>query len=447
MKSLFTILFLIATTASIAQDADKAVTIVVSGQGQTTEDAKNNALRNAIEQAFGAFISSKTEIVNDNLIKDEIISITSGNIQKYEVLTEVVIPSAGFATTLKATVSVSKLTSFCERKGFEIEFKGSLFAFNAEQQKLNEKNELIAINDVLEISKKLLEKSFSANLNAGEPLSAGGDLYYLPTTIDISVNDNANASMTYLYENIKKIAMTQDEVSNYLKVNKPVYPFTTFKSLEPVNVEIKFWEWDYNTYNGRLNSLAELTFAQYVDNKKRKYSNANSIIKGGMECKYRSDLYTHQILYFRNSQTSERIYNLIENSISSISRFAVKSNLGNVKFELKYIGGVIPIHETEEYRAFELYNKRGFDIAYSSSSPGFWSNSAVFENKKYTKDMNQFWTDFRKNRIFDETYSQNWKPVVIHEFKNNTVVCKAFINIILSLDEMRKTSALTITME
>jgi hypothetical protein len=45
-------------------------------------------LRSAIEQAFGAFISSKTEILNDNLVKDEIVSVSNGNIQKFEVLSE-----------------------------------------------------------------------------------------------------------------------------------------------------------------------------------------------------------------------------------------------------------------------------------------------------------------------------------------------------------------------
>jgi hypothetical protein len=45
---------------SIAQDADKTVSITVSGSGKTQEEAKQVALRSAIEQAFGTFISSKT---------------------------------------------------------------------------------------------------------------------------------------------------------------------------------------------------------------------------------------------------------------------------------------------------------------------------------------------------------------------------------------------------
>ena len=58
---LFGIITLLANV-SFAQE-DKTVTLTVSGQGQTQDEAKQNALRNAIEQAFGTFISSNTEIL------------------------------------------------------------------------------------------------------------------------------------------------------------------------------------------------------------------------------------------------------------------------------------------------------------------------------------------------------------------------------------------------
>ncbi len=97
----------IDANVSFAQEAN-TVTLTVSGQGKTQDDAKQNALRNAIEQAFGTFISSNTEILNDELVKDEIVSIANGNIQKFEVISEVEVPEAGHATTLKVTVSVTK---------------------------------------------------------------------------------------------------------------------------------------------------------------------------------------------------------------------------------------------------------------------------------------------------------------------------------------------------
>lgn len=92
MKKNILLLFFLFSYNIFAQD-DKTVTLVVNGHGKTQDEARQNALRSAIEQAFGAFISSKTEILNDKLIKDEIVSVTNGNIQNYEVINEVQIPN------------------------------------------------------------------------------------------------------------------------------------------------------------------------------------------------------------------------------------------------------------------------------------------------------------------------------------------------------------------
>ena len=117
MKKITSLLMILFFSLIINAQEDKTVTLTVSAQGQTQDEAKQNALRNAIEQAFGTFISSNTEILNDELVKDKIVSVSSGNIQNFEVISEVQISDGGYATTLKATVSVTKLTSFVESKG------------------------------------------------------------------------------------------------------------------------------------------------------------------------------------------------------------------------------------------------------------------------------------------------------------------------------------------
>lgn len=55
--------------------------LVVTGDGNTKENAVQAALRSAIEQAFGTFVSSNTQILNDELVKDEIATVTTGNIK------------------------------------------------------------------------------------------------------------------------------------------------------------------------------------------------------------------------------------------------------------------------------------------------------------------------------------------------------------------------------
>jgi hypothetical protein len=224
MKQLILIVTLAFSINAYAQD-DKTVTLVASGQGKTQDEAKQNALRNAIEQAFGTFISSKTEILNDNLVKDEIISVANGNIQKFEIISEVQIPNGDYATSLKATVSVTKLTSFVESKGVVVEFKGSILAANVKQQMLNEENEIKSIGNIVGTCKEILDLSCDFSIVRGEPKQKNNDNnnWSVPIIIYVKFNKNIEQFNQYLLNSIKGIAMSQDEVSQYNQLGKKTY--------------------------------------------------------------------------------------------------------------------------------------------------------------------------------------------------------------------------------
>lgn len=226
MKKIVLIIGIITFLANVSfAQEDKTITLTVSGQGQTQDEAKQNALRNAIEQAFGTFISSNTEILNDELVKDEIVSVSNGNIQKFEVISEVQIPDGGYATTLKATVSVTKLTSFIESKGGEIEFKGSLFSFNIKQQVLNEKNEQKAVTDLLFVLKELIDKSFDYNISSGTPevINGNNENWNIPIVITVNMNENFLNMYNYLVNTLKSISLNESEVQDYASLNKEVF--------------------------------------------------------------------------------------------------------------------------------------------------------------------------------------------------------------------------------
>lgn len=241
---------------------DKTVTLTVSGTGKTIEEAKLNALRSAIEQAFGAFISSKTEILNDNLIKDEIVSVASGNVQKYDVVSQIEIPNNGYAVTLNATVSIAKLTSFAESKGVVAQFKGGMFGANIKLQKLNEEAEYIALKNLCKSSFELLLNSIDYNIEIGAPKSNKNVVLGVGTneqmrknrnkiynymydfkngvyirkfnledfTIDITVNLKSNNNLKLFYENFIKtiVSMSMDasEVKNYETFGKSIISIT-----------------------------------------------------------------------------------------------------------------------------------------------------------------------------------------------------------------------------
>jgi ABC-type uncharacterized transport system substrate-binding protein len=88
-------ILIISFTIVNAQSENKDVTITASGSGKTLEDAKQSALRSATEQAFGAFISTKTEMFNDQVVADQMASVSSGNIKSFEILNQDQLPDGG----------------------------------------------------------------------------------------------------------------------------------------------------------------------------------------------------------------------------------------------------------------------------------------------------------------------------------------------------------------
>lgn len=225
MRVLIFILTLAFTLSANAQETNKTVTLVVNGQGKTPEEAKQQALRNAIEQAFGTFISSKTEILNDNLVKDEIISVANGNIQKFEIISEVEIPKVGYATSLKATVSVTKLTSFVESKGVAVEFKGGILAVNIKQQILNEQNETKSMLNIVNTCKEILDLSCDFEIVRGEPKQKSNDnnTWAIPLSINVKFNKNIEKFNQYLFNSIIGLSMSTEEVNQYKQLGKQTY--------------------------------------------------------------------------------------------------------------------------------------------------------------------------------------------------------------------------------
>jgi hypothetical protein len=227
MKQLFLILALAFSINTYAQD-DKTVTLVVSGQGKTQDEARQNALRSAIEQAYGAFISSKTEILNDDLVKDEIVAVANGNIKKYDVVSTNYTPSSDYSITINATVSISKLTDFVEKRGFVIELQGGLFAENIKLQKLYEANELIALDQICTAAKKMFLQSFDYDLNVSQPVASKNntELFEMKMSVDVNINKNYSTSAEYVSKSLQALNCSKETIRDYQQLKKELLHIT-----------------------------------------------------------------------------------------------------------------------------------------------------------------------------------------------------------------------------
>lgn len=232
-KQLTVIVLLCSILTSIFAQEDKTVTLTVIGQGETLDAAKQNAIRSAIEQAFGTFISAKTDILNDKLISEEITSVTTGNIQKYDLLSQTQLAENNWVANIKATVSIDKLTSFAESKGVTVEFKGAIFASNVKIQLLNEKAEQKSIDNLISIIDEPLKKGFNYKLQVSEPKAtdASSQNWELIFKIDVLASKNLEQIFSLVENTLASISLSSAEIETYKSLGKSVWGIPAYSKI------------------------------------------------------------------------------------------------------------------------------------------------------------------------------------------------------------------------
>ncbi len=252
MKKILLILMMLVGIASSAQAQVDEVTLVVSGEGVTKDEATTKALRSAIEQSFGVFVSASTEILNDELVRDEIATVSSGNIKKYTELGAIQLQNGKTEVTLQATVSIKKLTQYAKSHGSSAEFAGAVFAQNMKLIELNRENTTksfqslnrqLALIEGVEISlegrgygdnipKHIYRDFYSCDLSVGNPKADG--------TVDV----------TLTYYTTEKAVMVGTLIANTLAALAipPQY------AKELIQQGFKIYEYEIPTPNNIFNS-------------------------------------------------------------------------------------------------------------------------------------------------------------------------------------------------
>lgn len=198
------------------------VTLTVSGDGVTKKIATDIALRSAIEQAFGVFVSANTSILNDSLVTDEIATISSGNIKKYEEIASFQLPNGNISVTLKATVSISQLVKYVESHGSSVEFAGATFGANMKLKELNKANEIKSIDNMLNQIRSLIPYLFDYKLELEEPKIARNGNYEIDIKVIVIFNNNTEIVNNIIFNTLKSLSLTEQECLDYKNLNIPV---------------------------------------------------------------------------------------------------------------------------------------------------------------------------------------------------------------------------------
>lgn len=208
---------------------NKSVTLVVSGSGTNKDEATKNALRAALEQTYGTFVSSNTQLVNDELVKDEIISVSSGNIEKYSEVSTETLKDGSISVCLQATVSIGKLVKFAQSKGASAELAGSSVVMNVKILKLQKKNELAAISNLLKELETIASNGvFDFKLNASTPTYNNGK-YTVGITVSLYPNQNYILYYKRLAEVLKALSLSEVEAKHYNSLGLQTYYYRFYE--------------------------------------------------------------------------------------------------------------------------------------------------------------------------------------------------------------------------
>lgn len=226
MRKIMTIIALCLATCTLW--AQNEVSLVVSGEGKDKEEATFKALRNAVEQAYGTFVSANTTVLNDQLMADEIVSLSSGNIQKYEYVSENKMPNGNSFVTLSATVSIDKLVSFAESKGMEAELKGGLFAMNIKKMEFDKKAEEKAVENLCKQLEATLPTLYDYEIKVKEPKIADGGLYAVNYYVAAKPNENMIYLIDVLHRTLESLSLSESERKKYSDAGTRVSYLSTY---------------------------------------------------------------------------------------------------------------------------------------------------------------------------------------------------------------------------
>lgn len=283
------VLVVAALLTTIVVNAQDDVTLTVSGEGSTKEEATTNALRSAIEQTYGVFVSSDLSLMNESVVRDEIATLAKGNVKSFVELSSVQKTDNNWFVTLKVTVSPSNLIEYTKAHGGSVEFAGGLFAQSMKLIDLNTKNEKIAMDNLYHQLISLLPKMFYYTIeNLQEPkiedvlirkednsFEISKERYY-SIDADFVIRNNVYNQEFYnvLNSTLKSLALTEDEQKMYKSRNIPMYSFCIY---------------DNDEYYGRYDLCAEYTLRNEIN-----YSTfgivSNSIEGGSYQCDYKAKL-------------------------------------------------------------------------------------------------------------------------------------------------------------
>jgi hypothetical protein len=277
----FILFFILVSKTSFGQEKK---TILVQGVGKTCNEAKQDALRNAINQSYGSLLYSKTEVKNDVLISDNIDMLTSGNILEYKIIEDCKVNVGEFTVKLNVIVSQTELKKFIDGKGKSVSISGELIKQKTIQEINSKSSELNIIRNLLFSLETQAYELFDYEISMGKVTIKNG-ICDLPADVTIKSNKNLTNIFLKLTKELEFLSInsidiefrkeTLNETSYKLDINSNSYYLRNNESVELIR---DFYSTliskidDYAIVDGCLSDL------NLIEKTKNVYLNKNVIL-------------------------------------------------------------------------------------------------------------------------------------------------------------------------
>jgi len=195
--------------------------VITSGYGKNPDEALAQALRNAVEEAVGTYMTSTTRIENDELIEDKILSLSRGFIKDFKKLSEMKVDGET-KVTVSVIVTKTQILETLKASGVKVEIKGGLFYQQYAQEEAQMEDEA---NVVKEFTRHLPQESpFDYSLEYGTPVKQSDSKFKIPLTVTVKFNQNYSNHYTNLKNLLDEVAIDKT-IFKQARLTKPNYPY------------------------------------------------------------------------------------------------------------------------------------------------------------------------------------------------------------------------------
>jgi hypothetical protein len=195
--------------------------IVADGYGANPDEALKAALQNAVEQAAGAYVSSMTEIENDEIVKEEVLSLSHGFIKEHRKLSE-----SNFGDEYKVVVAAiiveKQMIKSLEASGVKVQYQTSGLVSDLkawDNMKEDEYKMAQALFDVHQM--KNYGIIWNYNLHMEEPTRSGTS-YAAKGTVTATTNSNYTTEFMNLKRILSELALETEEMKYQIPVTHTV---------------------------------------------------------------------------------------------------------------------------------------------------------------------------------------------------------------------------------